>query len=314
MLKTIVFTVVIAVAAAHAQAPDAARVLADMRQAIGGDAALGAVKAFSVGGSQRQNMGADRLIDFDIEIVCELPDKCIRMRTQTGLPERVGGVTQTDGYNGSEPIRRIDAHGRPGPSDFSTGPQTPEAIARRRLADANRNKEEFARLTLALFGASLDGYPLDLTFGGPDQLDGRAMEAIEVKGAGGFAARLLIDAQTHLPAALVWKAAPLAVMSMTSTVTTRNGQVVNETPKAVDAPRALPPGAVAVNGPPTPGLIAGLAKVEHRYLFSDFKSSGGVLWPRRIRHEIDGQFSEELRFGGFKINPKIDPKRFDPSR
>jgi hypothetical protein len=60
--------------------------------------------------------------------------------------------------------------------------------------------------------------------------------------------------------------------------------------------------------------MAGLAPVEHRMVFGDFKSSGGVLWPRRIRHDVQGQLSEEWRFGGFKINAKIDPKRVDPAR
>jgi hypothetical protein len=298
-------------ASAQPAAPDAARVLADMRQALGGDAALNAVQSFAVDGSLRVNMG-ERLLDWDIQLLCELPDKCIRDRTQTGIP--VAGITMTDGYNGSDPIRRIDAHGRPGPKDMDVGPQTPDAIAARRLAAANRQKDEFAKLTLALFGASLSAFPLEFSFAGPDQLDGRAMEVIDAKGASGFAVRLLVDAETHLPAAVVWKAAPMAVMTTTSVVTTRNGQVVNETPHAVDSPKSLPPGSVSVNGPPTPGLIEGLAKVEHRMVFGDFKRSGAVNWPRRIRHEIDGQLSEEWRFGGFKINPKIDPKRFDPAK
>jgi hypothetical protein len=291
--------------------PDAARVLADMRQALGGDAALNAVQTFSVDGSLRANMG-ERLVDWDIELLCELPDKCIRARTQTGIP--AAGITMTDGYNGTDLIRRIDAHGRPGPKDMQGGPMTPDAIAARKLAAANRQKEEFARLTLALFGAPLSAFPLELSFGGPDQLDGRPMEAIEAKGAGGFSVRLLVDADTHLPAALVWKAAPIAVMTTSSIVTTRNGEVVNSTSQTVDSPRSLPPGSVSVNGPPTRGLFEGLAKVEHRFIFSDFKKSGDVTWPRKIRHDIDGQLSEEWHFGGFKINPRIDPKRFDPGR
>ena len=301
----------VGIAAAQQPAPDAARVLADMRQALGGEAALNAVQTFSVGGSLRANMG-ERLVDWDIELLCELPDKCIRERTQTGIPG--GGFTMTDGYSGSDPIRRIDAHGRPGPKDMAVPPMTPDMMAARKLAAANRQKEEFARLTLALFGASLSAFPLELTSGGPDQLDGRAMEAIEAKGARGFSVRLLVDAQTHLPAALVWKAPPLAVMTTPSIVTTRNGQVVNSTPPAVDTPKSLPPGSVLVNGPPTPGLIEGLAKVEHRFVFGDFRKSGDVTWPRKIRHDVDGQLSEEWHFGSFSINPKIDPRRFDPSR
>jgi hypothetical protein len=321
MMKAVLVAVAVVVEAAamSSQAPDAARVLADMRQALGGDAALNGVKTFSVDGSESRNIGGSRRIESNIEMLCALPDRFIYARTQTGIPFE---ITITDGFAGDDPIRIIDSHGRPGPKDISSPAPSPQAEAARRKAEADRNKQEFARLALALFGASFDAYPLDLTWGGPDQLDGRAMEAIEVRasrpspelGPVPFGARLLIDAQTHLPAAVVWKTPPDAMMARSFTVTTRNGRAVSSTPPVPDSTRPLPPGAVGVVGDPAVNPAAGLALVERRLVFSEFKPSDGILWPRRITESVDGEVVRQIRLGGFRINPKLDPKRFAPSR
>ena len=54
----------------------------------------------------------------------------------------------------------------------------------------------------------------------------------------------------------------------------------------------------------------GLGLVEHRLVLADYKVSKGVNWPRRFTEYVDGQFSEEMRFGAWSINPTIDPRRF----
>jgi len=64
--------------------PDAARVLADMRQALGGDTALAAVQAFSATGSQTTNLEG-HTAGADIEWICALPDRFIRTR-RLGTP------------------------------------------------------------------------------------------------------------------------------------------------------------------------------------------------------------------------------------
>src|SRR5438067_2004678 len=62
---------------AHAQAPDAAKVLADARTALGGDDKLSAVKSFVATGRTRQVRG-NNLVPIEFEINCELPDKFVR--------------------------------------------------------------------------------------------------------------------------------------------------------------------------------------------------------------------------------------------
>src|SRR5947209_17755264 len=61
----------------HAQTPDAAKVLADARAALGGDDKLAAVKTFTATGRTRQVRG-NNLVPIEFEINCELPDKFVR--------------------------------------------------------------------------------------------------------------------------------------------------------------------------------------------------------------------------------------------
>ena len=66
------------------------------------------------------------------------------------------------------------------------------------------NKKEFAKLALGMFAMSPAAYPVELSDGGQaESPDGKA-DVIDVKGEGGFAAKLFIDAQTHLPLMLSW--------------------------------------------------------------------------------------------------------------
>src|SRR5262245_33142710 len=100
-------TVLIAVAVAlgmPALQPDAARVLADMRQALGGDAALAAVNAFSVSGSESRHVAGD--MGADIEWMALLPDSFVRVRRPSS--QWVNAV-ETDGFRGDALIHRREA-------------------------------------------------------------------------------------------------------------------------------------------------------------------------------------------------------------
>ena len=54
--------------------------------------------------------------------------------------------------------------------------------------------------------------------------------------------------------------------------------------------------------------------VEYRVFYTDYQSVGGVQLPHRIQKSIDGRTTEEMIFDSFKINPKIDAKKFEASK
>jgi hypothetical protein len=117
---------------------------------------------------------------------------------------------------------------------------------------------------------------------------------LDAKGPANFAARLFIDAQTHLPIMVSWQqGAPPA----------RRGGPPPQPPAA--APGATPPAATPPAAPPT---------VEHRLYFADFREVDGLKWPFRLRHAVAGETIEETTFDRFRINARVDPKRFDTAR
>src|SRR4026209_1184860 len=84
------------------QAPskDAATVLAQAREALGGEKRLSAVKNFVAAGRTRQVRG-DNLVPIEFEIAVELPDKYVR---KDEIPAQESGPKST-GFNGEELIQ-----------------------------------------------------------------------------------------------------------------------------------------------------------------------------------------------------------------
>jgi hypothetical protein len=54
--------------------------------------------------------------------------------------------------------------------------------------------------------------------------------------------------------------------------------------------------------------------VEYRVFYSDYQSVNAVLLPHRIQRSIDGKPTEEMIVDTFKVNPKIDAKKFQVSK
>jgi hypothetical protein len=301
--------------------PDA--VLSRARQALGGDAKLSAVKSFVATGRTRQVRG-EMLVPIEFEIDCELPDKYVR---RDEIPVQESGPTSA-GFNGDglvqmppppPPSAQPAAPARgPGAAGGRAGaPLSPEAA---RLARVNGLKQDFANLTLGMFGASFDGYPLTFTVAGRAESPQGTADVLDVKGAGGFSIRLFVNTDTHLPLMVSWTtpATPANIVMLAP------GQ-----PK----PATLPPGAIVVEAPAPPDATApqadkdaytkavqdlraktlASAKPIANYLYySDYRDAGGgVLFPFRLRKAIGADTIEQTDFDGFKLNARIDAKKFE---
>ena len=251
------------------QPPDAARVLADMRQALGGDA-LKAVETFSVKGSEDRLIGRST-INAKVEWAGILPDRFIEERS---VPQ--GSVIISTGFNADAPVRwmiRGISRGR-GRFPFAAEPAVlPEASRHNVLILAKRH---FSRMTVAMFGIT-PIYPLDATYISRETLDKRPAHLLELRGQDDYVARLFVDVSSHLPRMISWMA-------------------------------AVP------NFARLPGMAPDTSMVEHRLYFSDYEKSDGLNWPHRLKEVVSKVTVAETRLGKFKINPKLDPKRFDPAR
>lgn len=280
--------------AAHAQTTDpAAKVLAGTREALGGEARIAAVKTFLVTGRTRQIQG-DNLVPIEFEIQAELPDKYSR---RDEIPAR-DTPPATTGFNGESLVQIPPA---PAPIARAGGPPPPtpaqlEALRRGRVATI---KQDFARLLLGMFATSYSSFPLTFEYVAQAEAPQGKADVIDVKGPANFTARLFIDAQTRLPIMVSWQA---------RTPPARGGG-----PPGAPRAGAPPPAAAAPRGegaPPAAGLPA---PVEHRLYFAEYREVDGLRLPFRVRHAVAGETTEETTFDRFRINARIDPRRFDVS-
>ena len=53
------------------------------------------------------------------------------------------------------------------------------------------------------------------------------------------------------------------------------------------------------------------APVENRLYFADYRDVDGMQFPFRLRRAVGPDTIEETTFDRFKINAKIDPKKFE---
>ena len=317
------------IAAAGDQTPAerATTVLAEARAAIGG-AKLEAIKTLHATGRTRRVRG-NNLVPIEFEMFLELPDKYLRADE---FPAEDTDPTSS-GFNGDAliqipPPAPSPAAGRPAmpvaPPPAAPGAAPPPGAppAGRgpapdpRRARVNNLKQDFARLWLGLFASSPTAYPLTFSWAAMAEAPQGQADVLDVKGDGTFALRLFVDSKTHLPVMVSWTTPP------TNVVITVPGQ---------PAPKTVAPGAVVVQGPAAPpagapkeetdkytkDVLALRAKaqatpVEHRLYFGDYREVDGVKLPFRLRRAIGTETTEETTFDRYRINGKIDPRKFEP--
>jgi hypothetical protein len=192
-----------------------------------------------------------------------------------------------------------------------------EAQLRQRL---NQTKQDFARLMLGLFATAPQGYPLTFSYFGQAEAPQGKADVVDVKGPANFAARLFIHAETHLPILLSWT--PPAGPMMRPGGPGGPGSAPGGPPTAAPggppttapaappaaAPGGPPPAAAGAKpgGPPPPAP-------EQRMFFADYRDVDGLKFPFRIRRGAGADTTEETTFDRFRINAKVDPRRFDTS-
>ena len=299
------------------QGHDIAKILGDVRKALGAD--KGEVKTLAVVGRSQRNRSDGSSSEADFEMFMELPDKFMKRDVVMAMGST--SVYRMSGFNGDGVINEVDA-----PPSLSTGgamirmvpaggampgqQQTPEQAAEARKRQLTTAKQDFARLALGMFATSFAAYPVELTYGGEaESADGKAF-VINVKGEGNFAAKLFVDTKTNLPLMLSWMDKEPLQISM--------------------GPGGGRPGGGGHPGMTgAPGDLEKMQKemeekikeaearrrtVEFRVFYGDYKTFNGVKLPTRIQRMVDGTPSDEMTFDRVQVNGKIDPKKFEPTK
>jgi hypothetical protein len=306
-----------------AQGGDAAKVLADMRQALGGEK-LAAVKSLTAVGKNDRAMG-ERSMSSDYEMALELPDRYLTKQVLAQTP--MGNVSLTAGFNGTGLIQDTEMPQSPGGAVrmFTAGGPGPNATPEEKAAaDAKavvNQKEEFARMTLGIFGNSTPAFPLDFSYGGiAESADGKA-DIINVKGQGDFAGKLFVDQKSHLPLMFSWMAKEPAAVTSTSgpggargaggsqvmTFGSGGGSVSNKTPEERDK-------MIQDMQDRMKAAEANRKIVEYRVYYGNYQNVDGIKLPHSFQQSVAGNAASEITIEKYKVNPKIDPKRFEPKK
>jgi hypothetical protein len=225
-----------------------------------------------------------------------LPDHFLEVRRDSFSGPISHDIVYYTGIAGTRPIRKT--HSTLPMPEPRFADNSPEAVAARERAMVLQRTQAFARLVFAWYGTATSAYPMQFAHLGQEQAEGKTYDVVEASALDGFRCRLHVDSTTHLPAMLTWMDEIPHVVTMTSSsmVTTRNGQVVGQTPPANSGTPVIPEGN------------RGMA--PRRWLFKDFKVQDGIKWPRVIEEEFEGK-TEEIRLGRVKINPEIEARKFD---
>jgi hypothetical protein len=276
----------------------AAGVIAAAREALGGEQKLAAVKTVVATGRTRQVRG-DNLVPIEFEIDIELPDKYVR---KDEIPAQESGPT-TSGFRGDD-LLQFPAPSPPPARAGGPPPPTADQVAAAGRMRLNTVKQDFARLMLGMSAGSSPALPLTFTYVGKAEAPQGKADVLDVKGPAGpgaLAARLFINAETHLPIMLTWTAP--APPSRGGPPGSRGG------PPATAGPPPPPPGSPAA--PAGQGSGSQPSPPETRLYFGEYREVSGLQLPFRLRRALGPDTVEETTFDGYKINARIDPKKFE---
>lgn len=278
------------VTARSKEAAKAAEVLTATRKAVG---PVDSVRTLAVDASVQRNVN-ELQMSSDVELLLELPDKYARIDTSTsGM-----GASFTSGFSGEKPLMRAGARTMaaggamiirmgPGGADPHGAKPTPEQQAEMDRAALRLARHEVSRMMLGWFGTTHPTVKAEYAYAGEaESPDGRA-HVIDVAGADGFAARLFVDQQTHLPLMVTYRAPQPRVVTSTA----RRGESPER--RIEDLERQPPP------------------MVDNTLFFSDWRRVDGVMFPHAVSRASGGTPVEEWKITRVRVNPRIDPRKFD---
>jgi hypothetical protein len=268
----------------------AEQLLAQARQALGGEKNLNKVQGLTCAGTYERTVG-DRQLSGELTIDLQLPDKMLRTETMNPMGDMTVIVGQ--GVNGETLLRsQRTVNGPPGAvirmGTAPTGDAETQAIRNARA--------DMTRMVLALLLASPASMPLEYAYGGEAQADDARAEVLDARGPGSFAARIFLDQKTHRPLMLQYRGvAPRVVMQT---------QRMEGPPDAARARQAEDAAHAAAAAQPPPQMV------DITLFIDDYKPVDGVQIPHHFSRSVDGKPTEEMTFKTIKVNPAFKADTF----
>jgi hypothetical protein len=300
-----------------AQDAKAAEVLAGARKAIGGKK-LDTLSSLSVQATAQRNVGNFQMTS-NLELLLGLPDKYVRSESSNSA---MVSMSNTMGFNGERPIKSAAQAGMPagggmmirmggpGVAMGSSGEKpTPEQQAQLDKQLVGSARQEISRLMLGWFATAHPSVTVQYSYAGEaESPDGKAF-IIDAKSADGFTARLFIDETTHLPLMVTYQAPQSRMVTVGGPPPAGGGRgqgaprpptpddqqrIEADARRQIDQLQAQPP-----------------AMVEYTLYFDDWREEDGIKFPHALRRASAGTTMEEWTVSKVRVNPRIDPKKFD---
>ncbi len=318
--------------AAEQVADQAAKVVAEMRKALGG-AKLDQVKSLSVEGPFRRQMG-QRDVEGTVTLVLVGPDRMHRIEEMQMGPAT---IERTQALNGETSWTDMQNRGGMGGGMQIVMRDGPPAAPGADPAEAEKRrtttfKTEMQRWMFALLGTAAG----EITYVGVAESPDGTADMIEMKDARGQALRLFVDQSTHMPLMLTYQEVRPRIMTQggpggpggrrgggpggpgSGTGGGAGGPGGGAGTGPGGAPGAGVPGGdpggqrpspeelqrrMAAMPPPTPSAM--------QMSFDEYSSVDGVKLPRRISLSADGKPVEEWTLEKIKVNPSVKADLFE---
>jgi hypothetical protein len=263
---------------------------------------------------------AQMQLSSDVEMLLELPDKYLRSETSRGGMS----MTMNTGFNGDQAILPAGATmTAPGAMVIRMGPGGPIAGDGPKLTDEQKaqmnatslraGRAELSRMMLGWFGMAHPTLKAQYTYAGEaESPDGKAY-VIDVKDGDGFEARLFIDQNNYLPLMVTYKGRQPRMVTSRAPGGAAGGaaQGHTQTRQLTDEERKKAQEEAEAR---IKQEMADQPLVEFSMFFDDWREVDGLQFPHVMRRGTGGETNEEWTITKVKVNPRIDPKKFDVSR
>ncbi len=268
-------------------ATKAQQLINQARAALGGDK-LKSLQSLSATGAYRRRMGQMEMSGEALfEII--LPDKMMKTETLSPMPGLE--ITRIETINGDSVWEDQQQHGGGGGMVvIRRGGGADPKLAREAMQQGIR--ADFARFTIGMLLTTPSSFPVEYSYAGEAEAsDGKAY-VIDVKGAGGFAARLFLDQKTHRPLMLTYNGRKPRVVTQTVSGAPRSPHEAEKRVQEMEAEAAKQP------------------DVEFQIRFDDYRNVEGISFPHKLTRSIENEVNEEMEIAKFKINPQLKAEKF----
>jgi hypothetical protein len=326
-MLTLIASITLAALAQQAKAPDpkarAQEVLKQARIALWDESKSKALESVSITANVRTAMGEREAIsETTLDVL--LPDKFLRTEvSQSFDTTTIMAINGKQIWSSNPTVAALMMGGGPGGGDDGGGgggaipPPPPgggggggDAVqgggpgrggARGRgpgqFNAMSGNPAEFGRLVLAWLMITPATLPVEFTYAGEANADGKTADVIDAKGPNNFTARLFIDRTTHQLLLMTYKARSMPFRGLQGPGQgNRNAGGNRPTPEEMEKMRA------AMANPP---------EVETRWYLSDYRNVNGLNLPHRIVKKVDTEVNEQIDVKKVKINPEFKPDKFE---